>query len=191
MSDFGTIIDYRTGFTIREATAAEWRKTADKLASGDGDSYTGAWLDDAAEGMVSSVWVSGGPEADIYDSDVTALRDEAAASEATPGKSHSANGHSPAITMPPSRAPASSLTPACAPPKTPMPDRPADRHREKPLSLRLGAERQRLEHFARTTGQPVRRVIADAVKAWLDQHSARPGMAVTQSPETTREGDQR
>ena len=32
-----------------------------------------------------------------------------------------------------------------------------DRHREKPLSLRLGAERERLEHFARDTGRPVRR----------------------------------
>jgi hypothetical protein len=46
-----------------------------------------------------------------------------------------------------------------------------DRHREKPLSVRLGAERQRLEDFARATGQPVRRVIADAVKAWLDKHA--------------------
>lgn len=46
-----------------------------------------------------------------------------------------------------------------------------DRHLEKPLSLRLGAERQRLEDYARATGQPVRRVIADAVKAWLDQHA--------------------
>ena len=44
-----------------------------------------------------------------------------------------------------------------------------DRHREKPLSLRLGAERQRLEDYARDTDQPVRRVIADAVKAWLDR----------------------
>lgn len=51
----------------------------------------------------------------------------------------------------------------------------ADRHREKPLSLRLGAERQRLEDFARTTGQPVRRVIADAVRAWLDQHAPQTG----------------
>lgn len=47
----------------------------------------------------------------------------------------------------------------------------ADRHREKPLSLRLGAERQRLEDYARDTGQPVRRVISDAVKAWLDKHA--------------------
>jgi predicted transcriptional regulator len=44
-----------------------------------------------------------------------------------------------------------------------------DRHREKPLSLRLGDQRPRLEHFARATGQPVRRVISDAVKAWLDR----------------------
>ena len=64
-----------------------------------------------------------------------------------------------------------------------------DRHREKPLSLRLGPERQRVEDYARDAGRPVRRVIADAVKAWLDQHSARPGMPVTQSPETTPEGD--
>lgn len=49
-----------------------------------------------------------------------------------------------------------------------------DRHREKPLSLRLGAERQRLEDYARATGQPVRRIIADAVTAWLDQHEAEP-----------------
>jgi hypothetical protein len=46
-----------------------------------------------------------------------------------------------------------------------------DRHREKPLSLRLGAERQRLEDFGRDTGQPVRRVIIDAVRAWLDTHA--------------------
>jgi len=47
-----------------------------------------------------------------------------------------------------------------------------DRHLEKPLSLRLGAERQRLEDYARDTGQPVRRVIADAVRAWLDGHAS-------------------
>jgi hypothetical protein len=46
-----------------------------------------------------------------------------------------------------------------------------DRHREKPLSLRLGAQRQRLEDYARDTGQPVRRVISDAVRAWLDRHA--------------------
>ena len=47
-----------------------------------------------------------------------------------------------------------------------------DSHREKPLILRLGAERQRLEDYARDTGQPVRRVITRAVKDWLDRHSA-------------------
>jgi hypothetical protein len=47
-----------------------------------------------------------------------------------------------------------------------------DRHREKPLSLRLGAERQRLEDYARATGQPVRRVIAAAVKAFLDKNAS-------------------
>ena len=47
-----------------------------------------------------------------------------------------------------------------------------DRHIEKPLSLRLGVERRRLEDYARDTGQPVRRVITHAVKAWLDRHSA-------------------
>lgn len=46
-----------------------------------------------------------------------------------------------------------------------------DRHREKPLSLRLGADRERLEDYARDTGQPVRRVITDAVRAWLDKHA--------------------
>jgi hypothetical protein len=47
-----------------------------------------------------------------------------------------------------------------------------DRHREKPLSLRLGADRQRLEDYARDHGQPVRRVIADAVKAFLDKNAS-------------------
>jgi len=51
-----------------------------------------------------------------------------------------------------------------------MPDPKPDWHREKPLSLRLGAERQRLEDYARDTDQPVRRIIADAVRAWLDRH---------------------
>ena len=48
-----------------------------------------------------------------------------------------------------------------------------DRHREKPLSLRLGPDRQRLEDFARDTRQPVRKVITDAVRAWLDKHDSR------------------
>jgi hypothetical protein len=44
-----------------------------------------------------------------------------------------------------------------------------DRHREKPLSLRFGeAERRRLEDYAAAVGLPVRRVVLDGVKAWLD-----------------------
>ena len=52
-----------------------------------------------------------------------------------------------------------------------MTGKTADRHRHGPITYRPAPDvRERLEHFARTTGQPVRRVIADAVKAWLDQN---------------------
>lgn len=44
-----------------------------------------------------------------------------------------------------------------------------DRHREKPLSLRLGDQRQRLEAHARSISRPVRRVIKDAVVEYLDR----------------------
>ena len=45
-----------------------------------------------------------------------------------------------------------------------------DRHRHDPITYRPAPDvRERLEHFARDTGQPVRRVIADAVRAWLDR----------------------
>jgi hypothetical protein len=54
-----------------------------------------------------------------------------------------------------------------------------DRHREKPLSLRLGPDRQRLEDYARDHGQPVRRVVTDAVKAWLDEHGEQSDRDVT------------
>ena len=51
----------------------------------------------------------------------------------------------------------------------------ADRHREKPLSVRFGeAERLRLEDYAAAAGLPVRRVVLDAVRAWLDAHAAPP-----------------
>ena len=49
-----------------------------------------------------------------------------------------------------------------------------DRHREKPLSLRLGTDRQRTEDYAAAAGLPVRRVILDAVRAWLDRHAPLP-----------------
>jgi hypothetical protein len=76
MSDFGTVTDYRTGWSIRPATAAEWRRTVDKLSSSDPDSYTGAWVDENDD---RTVWVSGGPDTEIHPSDIAALADEAAA----------------------------------------------------------------------------------------------------------------
>lgn len=77
MSNFGTVMDYKTGLMIREATAAEWRKTADKENSAGSDAYTGAWADPGEDGRV--VYVSGGPESRVSDEDIIALHDEAAA----------------------------------------------------------------------------------------------------------------
>ena len=76
MSTWGTVSDYKTGFMIREATAAEWRRTADKENGTDSDAYTGAWLDPDEEGR--AVYVSGGPESHVSDDDIIALHDEAA-----------------------------------------------------------------------------------------------------------------
>ena len=73
MSTWGTVCDYKTGSATREATAAEWRRTADKLNGYDGDAYTGAWADEDGH----SVYVSGGPEAEVTDDDIIALHDEA------------------------------------------------------------------------------------------------------------------
>lgn len=71
---FGTVTDYATAQPVRPATVAEWRKTADKLAAGDCDSYTGAWDDE--DGRV--VYVDGGPDAGISDSDIAELEQAAA-----------------------------------------------------------------------------------------------------------------
>jgi hypothetical protein len=43
---YGTLTDYATGTAIRPATAEELARTEDKLASGDSDAYTGAFLDE-------------------------------------------------------------------------------------------------------------------------------------------------
>jgi len=75
MSGFGTVHDYKTGEMVREATAADWRKTADKENSGDSD--TGAWPDPDEDGR--AVYVSGGPESTVSDVDITTLAWEAAA----------------------------------------------------------------------------------------------------------------
>ena len=45
----------------------------------------------------------------------------------------------------------------------------ADRHAEKPLSLRLGPLRPWVEEYAERHGMPVRRVITDAVREKLDR----------------------
>jgi hypothetical protein len=42
---YGTVTDYVTGEAIRPATREELARTEAKLASGDGDNYTGAWTD--------------------------------------------------------------------------------------------------------------------------------------------------
>lgn len=44
-----------------------------------------------------------------------------------------------------------------------------DRHREKPLSLRLGAERQRVEDAAEQAGLAVRQWILAAVREKLNR----------------------
>lgn len=79
MTSYGTVTDYADGITaIRPATAAEWLKTAYRLAGIEhsaGDAYSGAWQDE--DGRV--VIVIGGPDDDVSADDVRALRDEAAA----------------------------------------------------------------------------------------------------------------
>jgi hypothetical protein len=69
-TSFGTLADYATGDFIRKATPAEWRKSADQVNSGN---ETGAFDLDG-----KSVFVNGGPEAEIGDPSIWALRDEAA-----------------------------------------------------------------------------------------------------------------
>jgi hypothetical protein len=70
--NWGTLTDYATGAAVRPATAQEWRRTADKLASRQSDSYTGAWDEDG-----QAVWVDGGPDAEVSREDMRQLRDEA------------------------------------------------------------------------------------------------------------------
>jgi hypothetical protein len=72
MTDFGKLIDYKTGDYIRQATAAEWRKTADALGDS-GDGYTGTWLSDDSR----PVYVEGGPNTQIHPDDIGALAREA------------------------------------------------------------------------------------------------------------------
>lgn len=71
MTDFGKVTDYRTGDYIRQATPAEWRKTADAINL-EGHPQ-GFWEDQDGR----AVWVDGGPDAIVSDSDIRALLDAA------------------------------------------------------------------------------------------------------------------
>lgn len=73
MKSFGQLTAYATGHCIRPATAAEWRKTAERVSIH--NVHQGFWRDD--DGRV--VYVDGGPEANITNDDIRALRGEAAA----------------------------------------------------------------------------------------------------------------
>jgi hypothetical protein len=67
---FGTLTDYKTGTVIRPATAAEWRKSADDVE------VTGRGIFDL-DGR--TVFVEGGPDAEVTDDDIRELAGEAAA----------------------------------------------------------------------------------------------------------------
>jgi hypothetical protein len=71
MSDYGTLTDYSTGTPIRPATVQEWRQTAGAIAAGKPE---GIFADQ--DGTV--VWVDGGPEAEVSDTDIAGLESEAA-----------------------------------------------------------------------------------------------------------------
>jgi hypothetical protein len=73
MTTFGIVTDYTAGTPIRPATAAEWRKTADAVSID--RVYQGIWQDEDGR----SVYVDGGPDAEVTDNDIRALGDEAAA----------------------------------------------------------------------------------------------------------------
>jgi hypothetical protein len=47
-----------------------------------------------------------------------------------------------------------------------------DRHREKPLSLRLGPDRQPVEEAAAAEGMPVRKWILAAIRERLERQAA-------------------
>ncbi len=58
---WGHVVDYATGARLHGATEEEWRLTAEKLRSGKGDAYTGAWLDKDHR----AVFVDGGPDTQV------------------------------------------------------------------------------------------------------------------------------
>ena len=95
MTDFGEVTDYFSGVTIRPATAAEWRRTADVTNSGGLGAYTGAW-----EEKGIAVYVDGGPDMDVTLKDVARLGREAAAAGDTEQAgmcAHAITGHEEAM----------------------------------------------------------------------------------------------
>lgn len=73
--DFGIITDYATGQAIRPASPAEWRRTSDMITAGTvPGAYTGAFED--WDGR--TVYVEGGPEAEVGEGDLRDLAAEAA-----------------------------------------------------------------------------------------------------------------
>jgi len=53
---YGIIIDYQTDEALRPATAAELKRTEDKMNSSDSDAYTGAWIDGDGRSIYVLTW---------------------------------------------------------------------------------------------------------------------------------------
>ncbi len=70
---YGTVTRYLDGVPLRPATAAEWRRTADMLASSRPGAETGAWVDKDGQ----AVYVDGGPDAGVSDAGIADLEAEA------------------------------------------------------------------------------------------------------------------
>jgi hypothetical protein len=70
-TSYGVLTRHADGKFLGQATAAEWRKGADAIASG--NAY-GTFLD---EDGTTVVYVDGGPRAEVDEDDIAELRDEA------------------------------------------------------------------------------------------------------------------
>jgi hypothetical protein len=71
-TSYGTLTRHADGKPLGPATAAEWRKGADAIASGNAE---GTFRDESGTGEV--VWVDGGPRAEVDDDDIRKLEAEA------------------------------------------------------------------------------------------------------------------
>ncbi len=75
---FGTLTDYATGTPIRPATAQDWLATALAVAEG---RPQGTWTDPDDE--TRTVFVEGGPDVEVTDTEIEALEAEAIAAGET------------------------------------------------------------------------------------------------------------